>query len=266
MSKIEPLISSDVKSIPRLQPSGWQDITPWIAFYTQSSFCFPVKLIIDDNIAAIGCGIQHTDVAWIAHIIVHPDHRNKGLGTLITKSIVDTMLAKGSKTLNLVATDLGEPVYKKLGFKTESEYCFFKEIKPVNDSTELNIIRYETRFENDVPTLDRMASAEDRTFHWYPHLKNGYFYLEENRLTGFYLPTFGDGCIFSTTPQAGKSLMKFRFKEKDNACFPMDNKVALKCMYDLGYKETRVAKRMRLGPAIAWKPEMMYNRIAGNLG
>jgi GNAT superfamily N-acetyltransferase len=266
MSKIEPLVSSDLKLIPRLQPSGWQDITSWITFYTQSPFCFPVKLIIDDEIAAIGCGIKHADVAWIAHIIVHPDHRNKGLGTSITKSIVDTMLANGSKTLNLVATDLGEPVYKKLGFETESEYGFFKEIKPVNDSIAQNILGYETRFEHEVRALDRLASAEDRVFQWQPHLKDGYFYLEENRLTGFYLPTFGDGCILASTQQAGQSLMKFRLREKDNACFPMENKVALKFMYNLGYHETRVAKRMRLGPAIAWKREMMYNRIAGNLG
>jgi GNAT superfamily N-acetyltransferase len=264
--KIEPLVPQDLRSIPPLQPPGWQDITPWISLYTQSPFCFPVKLNINDDIAAIGCGIVHKDIAWIAHIVVHPDHRNKGFGTLITKNIVDTMLNKGCKTLNLIATDLGEPVYKKMGFKAECEYCFFKEIEPVTDSADQNIIRYETRLGNEVSAIDRMASAEDRTFQWQSHLKDGYFYLEGNKLTGFYLPTFGDGCIMASTPQAGQSLMKLRLREKDNVCFPMENKVALKSMYDLGYKENRVAKRMRLGPAIAWRPEMMYNRIAGNLG
>jgi GNAT superfamily N-acetyltransferase len=266
MSKIEPLVPHDLKSIPRLQPSGWLDITPWISFYTQSSFCYPVKLKINDDIAGIGCGIKHHDVAWIAHIIVHPDHRNKGIGTIITKSIVDDMIDKGCKTLNLVATNLGEPVYKKLGFETESEFCFFKDIKPNSDSPDQNIFRYDTKFEGEVSLLDQIASSESRAFQWQPHLKNGFYYLEENKLTGFYFPTFGDGCILASTRQAGQSLMKFRLREKDNACFPRENEVAHKFMYDLGYKENRIAKRMRLGPAIAWKPDMMYNRIAGNLG
>lgn len=265
MSKIELLVSNDLQWIPRLQPSGWQDITPWISFYTQSPFCFPVKLKIENKIAAIGCGIKHLDVAWIAHIIVHPDHRNKGLGTLITKGIIDNMIALGCKTLNLVATELGEPVYRKLGFQTESEYCFFKEIKRVDESAQ-DYKRYEPGFEKRVLELDVMVSGEYREFQLKQHLANGYFCFEENMLTGFYLPTFGDGCIQASNESAGKSLMKLRLSEKDHACFPMENKAALELMHQLGHKEIRVAKRMRLGDPIDWKRGMIYNRIAGNLG
>jgi GNAT superfamily N-acetyltransferase len=264
--KIEPLVPRDLESIHRLQPSGWQDITSWISYYTKSPFCFPIKVKIQNEVAGIGCGILHHDVAWIAHIIVHPDHRNKGLGTLITKSVVESMIAKGCKTLNLVATDLGAPVYSKLGFHTESEYVFFKDVKPYHDQPDENIKPYQAHYDQEINSLDKLASAEERAFQRASHLANGFVYVEGSKLTGFYLPTLGDGCIFASTRNAGESLMKFRFHEKDHACFPKENKPALKLMYESGYKETRVAKRMRLGPAIAWKPDMMYNRIAGNMG
>src|SRR5688572_32638579 len=35
------------------------------------------------------------------------------------------------ETIYLIATELGAPVYEKCGFETETEYLYFKDLKPI---------------------------------------------------------------------------------------------------------------------------------------
>jgi GNAT superfamily N-acetyltransferase len=228
---IEPLVSDDLLFIPLLQPEGWQDISSAILYYTQHPHCFPVKAVIDHKMAGIGCGIIHDDIAWVAHIIVHTAHRNKGVGFEITKAVMDIVMTKGCKTLNLIATDLGAPVYKKLGFVTEETYCFFKELPSLEVSTDANIVPFQSTFEKDVVSLDDLASAEHRMVDLKDHLQDGFVYQEEKVITGFYLPTIGDGLIVAKSEKAGKALMKARLRDKNHGSFPMSNKIALKFMH-----------------------------------
>ena len=118
------LENGDLNFIAELQPLGWQDIVPTIDFYTKSHFCLPIKVTIDKKIVAIGTAIVHNDIAWLAHIIVHPDNRNQGIGNLITKTLVENLESKRCDTIYLIATALGEPVYKKLGFETETDMYY----------------------------------------------------------------------------------------------------------------------------------------------
>ena len=125
--EIQDLKQSEVGLLIDLQPQGWRDISPIFDFYSKSAFCFPVKATIDNKIVGIGTTVIHNDIAWLAHIIVHHDNRNKGIGQLITQTLVDSSKAKKCHTIYLIATDLGAPVYEKIGFETETEYLFFRQ-------------------------------------------------------------------------------------------------------------------------------------------
>lgn len=265
--QVESLEQGDLNSVSVLQPEGWQDITSVICFYIQSSFCFPIKVTVDKKIAGIGTAIIHNDVAWLAHIIVHPDNRNKGIGKLITHFLVDKARAKDCDTIYLIATDLGEPVYKNLGFKTETEYLFFKDIR-LNESwrTIENIVAFTDDFKTQVAGLDKQVSGEDRLLHLAQHLEGAFVYLQDNIVEGFYLPAFGEGLIVANTITAGIELMKLRFTTKDNAAFPAGNVSATAFMHQNNFKEFKRAKRMRLGIKREWQPESFFNRIGGNLG
>ncbi|MEP7232188.1 MAG: GNAT family N-acetyltransferase [Ginsengibacter sp.] len=264
---MESLEKSDLNSVTALQPEGWQDITPIICFYIKSSFCFPIKVTVEKKIAGIGIAIIHNDVAWLAHIIVHPDNRNKGIGKLITQFLVDEARAKDCDTIYLIATDLGEPVYKNLGFETETEYLFFKDIRP-NESWRMseNIVAFADDFKTQVAGLDKQVSGEERLLHLAQYLEGAFVYLQNNVVEGFYLPAFGEGLIVANTTTAGIELMKLRLATKDNAAFPADNVSATAFMHQNNFKEFRRAKRMKLGIKREWQPESFYNRIGGNLG
>lgn len=265
--KIQPLEDRDINFISELQPEGWQDITPTIKFYISSHFCYPIKVIFNKNIVGMGAAIIHNGTAWLAHIIVHPTYRNQGIGKLITETLVESIQSKRCSTIYLIATDLGEPIYKKVGFETETEYLFFKDIKTSGTFwTSENIIPFSDDLKSQIFNLDQEISGEDRMVQLEQHLPGGLVYLQNSSVKGFYLPTFGEGLIIAITTSAGQELMKLRLITKDNAVFPTDNVIATEYMYQNNLKEFKTAKRMRLGEKRNWKPSNIYNRVGGNLG
>jgi N-acetylglutamate synthase-like GNAT family acetyltransferase len=258
---------ADMGSLLNLQPEGWQDITPAFQFYTTSAFCFPLKVIIENKIIGIGAAIIHNDVAWLGQIIVHPDFRNRGIGKKISVALVDISKAHHCKTIYLIATDLGAPVYESIGFKKETQYLFFKEIKlRYKFSTSPFIERLEEKHKEQVIAMDKKTSGENRIRHLEQYFSEGYIFKEGGKVRGYFLPTFGEGLIIADNAKAGIELMKFRFKNKAHAILPIDNSAAINFLHDNNITEYRSAKRMRLGAERAWRLKNIYNRIGGNLG
>ncbi|HET6244598.1 MAG: GNAT family N-acetyltransferase [Bacteroidetes bacterium] len=265
--KIQTLQNSEIGLLKGLQPDGWQDIIPIFDFYTQTDFCFPVKVTINNKIVGIGAGIVHNNIAWLGHIIVHSDNRNKGIGKLITQSLIELMKTKHCEPIYLIATDLGASLYERIGFETETEYMFFKDInKKPNWLVSKNIKPITKDFHEQIYFIDKINSGEDRIFHIQKYFSRGFVYLHEKVVEGYYLPTFGEGLIIANRPTAGLELMKMRLLTKDNAAFPIDNLNAIEFMHQHNYQEFKRAKRMRFGSKQNWFPENIYNRIAGNLG
>ncbi len=215
----------------------------------------------------MGTAIIHEDVAWLAHIIVHSEKRNRGYGKAITEYLIKKSPAKDCRSINLVATDLGAPVYEKLGFITETEYVFFKDVDTVKNIPLPGFFeQIQSKHHQQIAKLDHLASGENRFIHLQEHFETGYVYLNNNTLEGFYLPSFGDGLIISQNEKSGLELMKYRLQNKNHAVFPVNNKIALEFIQELGITENRRAKRMWLKQKTGWKPEYIYNRIGGNLG
>ena len=265
--EIQTLEHSDINLITDLIPPGWEEIVPTIDSYTSSDYCFPIKVTIDKKIVGIGTAIINNDVAWLAQIIVHPDNRNQGIGKLITQSLVENSNSKCCDTIYLLATDLGEPVYKKIGFETETEYLFFqgeKKIRAYRNSE--NIVEFNSDFKIQISNLDRQVSGEDRMFQLEQHLSGSYVYFQDNNVKGIYLPTLGEGLIIAITISAGQELMKLRLTTNNYSTFPIDNVCATEFMHQNNFKELGKEKRMRLGKKRNWQPTNIYSRIAGNLG
>ena len=69
------------------------------------------RLVATSTLAAYG-----TTAAWVGMVIVDPDYRGRGLGTAMLKKALDLAGDRGIDSIGLDATDLGRPVYLKLGF------------------------------------------------------------------------------------------------------------------------------------------------------
>jgi GNAT superfamily N-acetyltransferase len=257
----------DISLIAGLQPEGWYNLEPGFHFYVKSDFCFPIKIVIEDAIVGLGATIIHDDVAWLGHIIVHPDHRGKGIGQQITQSLIDLARQNKCETIYLIATKLGFPVYEKLGFVVDTEYLVFKDIRFAQELLISDcVIPYRPDFRADVSVIDNIATGENRMMHLEDALENGFVYMDNHKIKGFYLPTLGDGLIVARNPSAGLELLKLHLKSNDKVNYPVNNSFATDFLYSNGFKEYDLVKHMRLGKARPFKLDYIYNRISGSVG
>jgi hypothetical protein len=265
--KIEPFTSKDLHVVPALQPDGWPDISTSIQFYCGSDFCHPLKAILNGVVVGIGAAILNANTAWLAHIIVNKDYRNRGIGAFITASLIDLVHKTPCRTIQLVATALGEPVYKKLGFEVDAQYVFFDDsgsLPAIDEKPE--IVAFGNGHEEPVFQLDNHVSGEDRKKLLKDHLPHAQVAVEKGVLTGVYFPTLGEGLIEAVTPAAGLAMMKLRALSNKKFCIPANNEAGVNLLTQNGFKEIRKASRMILGDKLVWDGRKIYSRIGGNLG
>src|SRR5690606_8571480 len=208
----------------------------------------------------------HHNTAWLGHIILSQTHRNRGIGTLITRHLMEVVLAKGYKTIMLIATTMGEPIYQKLGFKKEGEYVFLKDGQSKAHYTDHSIPFHE-KYKHAILDMDYMVSGERRNELLEPHLKNSRLIIDGSQLLGFYMPTLGEGLIEAFSEQAGIELMQMKLSKNIlYAAIPEQNTVAIKFLLENGFIDFRRGIRMYYGDKINWHPDKIYGRIGGNLG
>lgn len=265
--KIQTLLHSDIAQLKELQPPDWSDISPHIRFYIDSPYCDPIKIISGNKITGIGTTLKHSDSAWLAHIIVHPEFRNKGIGKKITDTLVKSLDRRKYKTIYLIATELGYPVYLKSGFEIEAEYADF-DAEHGQPDYEISsyIIPFNENHRSEILKLDKFVTGENRENRLNEHFQSSSVFFSEGKVNGAYFPDLGEGLIIAYEEEAGIELIKLRLRKMKNAFFPKDNQAAFEFYSRGNFKFDKYAKRMRLGKKKIWHPENMYNRVSGQIG
>ncbi|MGL4630673.1 MAG: GNAT family N-acetyltransferase [Leadbetterella sp.] len=263
---VSPLLAFDLERLPQIQPSDWSDIRIQARFYLEANYCFPFKFEIQDVLVGTGTAILHENVGWLATIVTHGDYRNQGIGRGITEYLVQFIKSQKCEYIYLIATALGEPVYKKVGFETESLYNLYRNVNLSNLFVSDHIIDYKPNFKQEIYNLDRMVSGENRSLHLESFLEESFVYVENSLVVGVYFPTFGDGLILAYTKNAGMELMKKRFQIHGMASFPQENLQAHNFLESHGYNPSVTLARMYLGKQLPWQGENVYNRVGGKIG
>lgn len=264
--QILPLNPSDLDLLPQIQPSDWTDIRIPIGSYLEPQYCYPFKAIINDVLVGTGTAILHEKTGWLSTIVTHGQYRNQGIGKRITEYLLAFLQDKNCDYIYLIATALGEPVYKKAGFMTESRYNSYKDINLEDLPISKNINPYQAGYRQAIIELDRTISGEDRSQHFEAFLSESFVYLQNEKVEGVFFPSFGDGLIVANTETAGLELMKKRFQKFNIASFPEENKIAQRFMEFYGYTPTNSLARMNYKNQMPWKQEGLYNRVGGNIG
>jgi hypothetical protein len=164
---------------------------------------------------------------------------------------------------------MGEPVYKKLGFKTSATYVFFRRESALQPQSVSNVREIRREDFKKIMKLDRMVTGEKRFNFIKRYFTTGLIYdsSKSDHISGLYLPNFGAGLIIAKDPTAGLTLMKLRFNQgQTKIAIPLQNTIAQEYLLSEGFKEYRRAPRMILGKDINWQPAMLYNRATGYCG
>jgi len=122
--------------------------------------------IAEENRKIIGLGgiFFFGDICFIGYMAVLPELRRKGLGTSIFRNLTKIGKLKGCKTFMLYASELGEPIYHKFGFRSKyatSEYNLPN--KPIVLQKADKKVNRSIIFPNWASSLDKNTIGYDRS-------------------------------------------------------------------------------------------------------
>jgi ribosomal protein S18 acetylase RimI-like enzyme len=122
MLHIRRMTTADVPLGMRLkEQAGWNQVeADWRRFLAmQPDGCFVAELDGRPVGTAVGCAFG--PVAWIAMVLVDESVRGLGIGTALVRQAVMFVEEQSATSIRLDATPKGQPVYEKLGFRTQYE-------------------------------------------------------------------------------------------------------------------------------------------------
>jgi len=127
MIDIRTMTHDDVRfGLQLCRLAGWnQTPADWQRFIAlEPEGCFVARR--DGAPAGTACVFRFGRVAWVAMVLVHPDHRGGGIGTAMMRHAIDWADDRGITSLRLDATALGRPIYEKLGFTADYELARYE--------------------------------------------------------------------------------------------------------------------------------------------
>ena len=263
---IENLQLVDMPAVLGLKPIDWGDLLPAFHFYFHSEQCLSLKATIHNTMVGTGTIIIHENVAWLAHLMVHSDFRGQGIGKKITQTLINIGM-KHVKSLVLLATKLGKPVYTSLGFKFIEEYNFYDKCS-INLPISGSIIPYQSQFKQGILDLDEEITGEKRIKFLETLLPKSFIHYTKEKINAVYFAGFGEGLILAGDSNAGNDMLTFHLLEAKPCVIPQSNNAAHRFLVSNGFihNTDRYVCRMSYGESINWKPAHLFGRFGGNLG
>jgi predicted N-acetyltransferase YhbS len=275
---IRPLTPADLDAaMAATAHVGWGNLRPHFAFYLERSECCPLVAEENGQIVGTAAGTRRGKVGWIGHVIVRPDCRRRGIGSALVEAVGARLEEAGCRTLLLVATDLGRPVYERLGFRVDSLYS--KLSGPALDTFPARP-NLRPVAEPDLPAiraLDYLASGEDRSAHIRLATEGGWVAAgaTPGEVRGFYLPApWAEGPLVASDPEAMALLLDVtratanlaRGQAEARFTIPAANTAAITHLRACGFVEAAPLPRMIRGEPLDWRPDLIGGRFSGAIG
>jgi predicted N-acetyltransferase YhbS len=160
---IRAMTAADVAPAAEMIRQGeWGDrsvFLGWAVGYPPSHL-----FVAEDAGRIVGTGIATANgpIGWVGTIFVASDRRREGLGSALTKTVIDDLENRGCRTLVLIATDAGRPLYERLGFKVDARHVGFRAMGLPAGQADDGIRPFEPSMLSDIVALDRIATGENR--------------------------------------------------------------------------------------------------------
>jgi GNAT superfamily N-acetyltransferase len=267
--EIQPFDTRLMEQLNRLLPPEWSSNAYDVFMHNEWQpwfHAFQIKM--GDKLVSFGLIMHQGDVAWLGWILVDAKFRKQGYGMAMTRFLVEKSKALGAKTIVLTATELGFPIYEKLGFKTECNYRFFRRGgNPKQRSNHESIFKASKADLDSIFALDLKATGENRKDMLALHLPATWVQKDGEAVRGFYVETLGGGLVVAENEDVGLNLLKQRIRRNDTVvAIPDANHAAIAYLQEQGFAEGSPIPRMVLGEPLAWNPSMIFSRATGYTG
>lgn len=252
--------------LAELEPADWDWTAARIRWHLSTDYAVALKTVFGEAmVSGMVLGIAHTGSGWIGDRLFHPAKRTDELYRFGLQAMCDALEAKGCATISALVAAHERAHFEALGFTPVGDYVKYsggKTEAPTLDEVEL----FEPHMSMGVLHLDRMASGEDRRTLVSEHFYASRIFIKNGRAQGNYIVLLGEGLLTAQSVFVGEELLRWHLPHVDAIWLPEANAAALDFLQRRGYQETDRVTRMSRGPALAWKPEMLFGRIGDNLG
>jgi GNAT superfamily N-acetyltransferase len=267
LTAIAPLQAAELDAaVALLRRGGFGAAVADLIAYPRDSPHGEMLAARDSRGAVVGmaCCASFGHSGWIGALAVAPESRRHGLGTALTEAAVDWLRSRGAVTVSLYATPAGRAVYERMGFVAEGSSTAWSGTAGARCDVQ---VRRLTESDRDaMATLDRGATSENR----YPVLGalrplNGLCATVNGRMSGFCVASpWGSGvAILADDPASGVALMAASASDPGPGTLivPDQNHAATDALRHWGFQRYNSAERMRLGPALGWRPERQFGQF-----
>jgi GNAT superfamily N-acetyltransferase len=294
------MASRHLQHVTAIRPARPEELTRLGPLYVRSGFDARLARVVgfararlggevfvaaaDGELAGVAAGAWFGATGWVGGVAVVPERRRAGLGGALTEAVVAHLQGSGAGTVLLHATEVGRPVYQRLGFLAEAEYLTLagpplSAAGPAGGGgagldpgggyaaggPNANGVRAGRAGDlAAVSALDRQATGEDRarllTALW---PAGGLVAGEQDAAFGFHLasPWRPGGATVAADPEAGLTLLQAARRVDTlevSVSVPDGNQAARQALAAAGFLERSRTTRMHLGPPVPWRPAALF--------
>ncbi|MEX2184065.1 MAG: GNAT family N-acetyltransferase [Chloroflexota bacterium] len=259
----------------------WGDRLAWFEFAVGHPRCDVVVADVDGEVVGTGVTTRSGAVGWIGTIWVASRWRGHGLGRDLTVATIDAAEEAGCRTLVLVATAAGRPLYERLGFQVRTWYVTVEaagrraaDPAPTRHGAQ-RVRPFRVADLDTMARLDAAATGEDRS-----HLLAAFADPASTWVVtgaddlprGFMVRApWGGGATIAPDPADALALLDAR---RDR--YPADRRVRAGILADNqdgfarlaadGWTEAWRAPRMERGKPLDWDPAAIWGQFNHALG
>ena len=279
--RLRPMTAADIEpAAAAILADDWGDRRTWFGFAVGNPRC-RVFVATTDAGEVVGTGVATINgpVAWIGTVWVAPAWRGQGLGRALTQAPIDAADAAGCRTLVLVATEAGRPMYERIGFQVQTWYRTLE--APGLGGADATahgmptVRAWRPADQDAVAALDRAVTGEDRR-----HLLEAFatpdsarvVVGDDDRPRGFVIrATWGGGATIAPDIDDALAILAAR-----RAAYPADRRVragivlendaGAAALEEAGWTEAWRAPRLIRGEPITWRPSGIWGQFNHAVG
>jgi GNAT superfamily N-acetyltransferase len=275
---VRPMAAADTEAAAELLRRGdWGERRIFFDWAVARPTLAPLVAERDGEIVGTGVGSAHGSVGWVGTIFVEPARRGSGLGRAMTRAVIDELEARGCRTLVLIATPMGRPVYEREGFsRLDDQVRFSIDGLPADAGPPDPRVRvFQTADLDAIVALDRFATGEDRR----PVLESlltpssSWVALDPDGSIVGYLARapWRGGALIAPDPDDALRLLEMRRRStgesgKAGAGLLGRNRTGRERLLAAGWLEEQGGLRMIRGEPLDWHPEAIWGQFNGALG
>jgi predicted N-acetyltransferase YhbS len=252
----------------------WGDRRVNLAFVAAHPGMRPFVADADGEIVGTGVLCVNGSVGWIGTVWVEPSWRRKGIARALTQATIDAAEEAGCRTLVLVATKEGRPLYEQLGFEVESWYIIHQAWGVARPPV-AGVRPFEAGDLEAMRRLDAAATGEDRG-----HLLRAFATADTARVRerpdgsigGFVVRApWGGGATIAPRIEDAAAILEARrvaagTDGKVSAGLLADNRAGLERLAADGWTEAWRAPRLVRGEPLDWDPSAIWGQFNFAIG